>query len=82
MSEKKKPLDKGEQKVYDYIKNYGSITSMDAFRDLNITRLSARIFDMRAKGYKIKTIRIEKYDEDGRLNGFYAKYVFARKPRK
>lgn len=36
-----------EQQVYDYIKNHGSITTMDAFIDLRITRLSAQIFNLK-----------------------------------
>ena len=36
-----------EQQVYDYIKNHGSITTMDAFMDLRITRLSAQIFNLK-----------------------------------
>ena len=40
--------------VINYIKTYGSITSMDAFVELGITRLPARISDLRAKGYPIE----------------------------
>lgn len=36
-----------EQQVYEYIKNHGSITTMDAFMDLRITRLSAQIFNLK-----------------------------------
>lgn len=36
-----------EQQVYEYIKNHGSITTMDAFIDLRITRLSAQIFNLK-----------------------------------
>lgn len=33
----------------------GSITSMEAFRKYGITRLSGRIYDLRAKGFNIVT---------------------------
>jgi hypothetical protein len=34
----------------------GSITSLEAFRRYKITRLSARIYDLREQGMRIKTI--------------------------
>ena len=40
--------------VLDYMKEFGSITTMEAFRDIGVTRLSARISDLRFRGYKIK----------------------------
>lgn len=33
--------------VYDYLKKKGSITTYEAFTELFITRLSARIFDIK-----------------------------------
>ena len=33
--------------VYDYLKKHGSITTFEAFTELFITRLSARIFDIK-----------------------------------
>ena len=34
-------------RLLDYLKNYGSITSLEAIRDLGNTRLSATIFILR-----------------------------------
>lgn len=45
-----------EQRVLNYIREHGSITSMQAFTDLKITRLSARIFNLRAQGYNIENV--------------------------
>lgn len=42
-----------EQRVLQYILDFGSITSLQAFKDLGYTRLSAGIFELRKKGYKI-----------------------------
>ena len=39
------------QQVIEYIEMFGSITSMEAFADLGITRLAARIFELTEKGY-------------------------------
>lgn len=41
------------EKVLDYIRTQGSITAMEAFKNLGITRLSARIYDLRRSGVKI-----------------------------
>ena len=38
-----------EDKVLQYMQDFGSITTWDAFTDLGITRLSAKIFNLRAK---------------------------------
>jgi len=40
------------QRVLEYMEEYGSISSLEAFRDLGVTRLSAIIFNLR-KTYDI-----------------------------
>ena len=44
-----------EQEVLRHIKKYGSITSMEAFEKYGITRLSARIYNLRRE-HNIVTI--------------------------
>lgn len=39
--------------ILNHIKKHGSITSMEAFAEYNITRLSGRIHELRAQGHKI-----------------------------
>lgn len=61
----------------DYIREFGSITPIDAFRDLGITRLSAVVFNLREEGHDI-----DKAIETGR-NRFgnrtrYARYSFGK----
>ena len=46
-------------RLLDYLKNYGSITSLEAIRDLGNTRLSATIFDLRKDGYIIDTTMVK-----------------------
>lgn len=41
------------EKIIMYIDKYGSITPFDAFREFGITRLAARIFELRLKGVNI-----------------------------
>lgn len=40
------------EKIVFYIQMFGSISSMEAFQDLGITRLSARIYELRNEGYQ------------------------------
>lgn len=42
-----------EEKVLEYIRRYGKITTLDAFKDLGITRLSAKIFNLKRQGHNI-----------------------------
>lgn len=54
-----------EEKVLGYIKKYGSITSFEAFRDLGITRLSARIYTLRKHGVNIDNKMVSVYNRFG-----------------
>ena len=49
-------MGKQQQRVLDYMLQHGSITSMEAFRELGVTRLSAVIFVLKRKGYNIKSV--------------------------
>lgn len=42
------------QRVLDYMDRFGSITQLDALRDLGVMRLASRISDLRKQGYVIK----------------------------
>ena len=63
--------------MLDYIKKFGSITTLEAFRDLGVTRLSARIFELRDKGLNIDSTNVTSKNRYGE-NCTYAKY-FIRK---
>lgn len=41
------------QRVLEYIEQFGSITQLDALRDLGVMRLASRISDLRGQGYSI-----------------------------
>lgn len=64
-------------RVLDYIKKFGSITTLEAFRDLGVTRLSARIFELRDKSLNIDSTNVTSKNRYGE-NCTYAKY-FIRK---
>ena len=40
--------------VLRYMKDYGSITPIDAMREFGIMRLGARIYDLKAMGHRIE----------------------------
>ena len=40
-------------KILKYMQEYGSITPVEAFRDLGVMRLGARIYDLEQKGVRI-----------------------------
>lgn len=42
------------QRVLDYMDRFGSITQLEALRDLGVMRLASRISDLRKQGYVIK----------------------------
>ena len=41
------------QRIIDYINEFGSITQLEALRDLGVMRLASRISDLRRCGVKI-----------------------------
>lgn len=43
------------QRIINYIREFGSITSLDAYKDLGITQLATRIKELKEQGYEIKT---------------------------
>ena len=63
------------QRVINYIKQFGSITPMEAFADLGITKLATRISEMRKGGMEFKIEMVQgknRFQETVR----YARYSF------
>ena len=66
-------LSKTQQRVFDYMSDFGSITTLQAFTDLGESRLSARIFELREKGVRIsgETIQVSnRYGEMRRVKRY------------
>ena len=42
------------EKVIEYMRDFGSITTFQAFNDLGITRLASRICDIEKSGVKVE----------------------------
>ena len=41
------------QRIIDYMIQFGSISTLEAFNDLGVARLASRIHDLKAQGYNI-----------------------------
>jgi len=62
-----------QDRTLQYMRDFGSISSLEAFRDLGNTRLSATIFCLKEKGYNIKTETETSKNRYGE-NTTYARY--------
>ena len=62
--------------ISDYIDECGSITPLQAFADLGITKLATRISEMRKDGMKFKIEMVSTRNRYGKAVS-YAKYSFA-----
>jgi hypothetical protein len=61
------------QRILDYIDEFGSITQLDALRDLGVMRLASRISDLKRLGYPIvSTIETvnNRYEEKCRIKRY------------
>lgn len=47
------------ERVLDYMRRFGSITALDAMRDLGIMRLASRITDLRREGHSVTRTMVE-----------------------
>lgn len=52
-------------KILKYLKTFKNITSLEAINMFGETRLSARIYDLKKKGYKFKTESVRVMSRDG-----------------
>ena len=52
-------LNTTQQRVFDYLTEFKSITSLQAFVDLGESRLSARVWELKAKNINISSEMVE-----------------------
>ena len=71
---------KQTERLLDYLKKFGSITWIDAYRDLGIARLGARIFDLKEDGYLIES-KTETGKNRFKEQVHYTRYTLKRKRR-
>ena len=55
------------QLILDYIEEHGSITTMEAFLNLGITKLSTRVSELIRRGVKISKVPVKVPDRRGKL---------------
>lgn len=60
-------------RIIEYIKTFGSITTLQAFTDLGVTRLASRIHDLRRDGYEFETEFVSSKNRYGEVVS-YKKY--------
>ena len=60
-------------RVLDYVKRFGSISSWEAYKDLGITQLATRIFELKQRGYSFRKERIKTKTRFG-VPTYYDKY--------
>lgn len=67
-------LNTTQQRVFDYMIENGSITTLDAWQGCGESRLSARIWELKHKGVNIKSEMIEvsnRYGEKRHVKRYY-----------
>ena len=69
------------QRILNYIEDFGSITQLEALKDLGVMRLASRVSDLRKQGYPIEskvervqnrygeTCRVKRYSMGSGANG-------------
>jgi hypothetical protein len=65
-------------RVLDYLKEKRTLTSFEAFTELGITRLAARVFELNEEGHSIKKNTIKKINKWGEKMSF-AEYYYDEK---
>ena len=71
-------------RIYQYVKEHGSITPMTAFQFLKITKLATRISEMTKSGkYSVKKTPVSITNRDGKRVRYmeYSKIVKKRQPK-
>ena len=66
---------KQTEKVLRYMKEFGSITSLQAMTDLGVMRLASRITDLKQSGYDIKSRFIHSKNRYGEPIKFKEYYI-------
>lgn len=62
------------ERIIQYMKDFGSITTLQAFTDLGCTRLASRVTDLKKQGYDIKSEFVSgknRYDETVSYKKYY-----------
>lgn len=69
-----------KDRIINYIRDYGSITSWEAYQDLGIMQLGARIDQLQKDGYTFRTEwehKKNRYEEDVSFKRYYLEDIIA-----
>ena len=55
-----------QKMILQYMEDFGSITPAEAMEDIGCYRLGARIYDLKHRGYTIRTEMVEKTNRFGK----------------
>jgi hypothetical protein len=64
-----------KEKILQHLEKHGSITDLDAYRLYAVRRLGARIWDLRADGFKIRSQNTKGKNRFGQFTHFTT-YIF------
>ena len=64
--------------ILKYIEDFGFITSFQAYADLGITQLGARIKELKALGYEFKTVNIKDKNRYEKPTHYYRYYLIKK----
>ena len=62
------------KRVLDYLESGNTITTLNAFNELGITRLAARIYELKEEGHDVKSKRIKvtnRYNEQCSVSEYF-----------
>ena len=65
------------ERIYRHLKDYGSITSLEAMQEYGIMRLASRISDLRKMGIPIESETVSsknRYGEKTRFSKYYLRW--------
>lgn len=65
------------ERIEAYIKKYGSISPLEAFADLGVTKLATRISEMKKEGYVFEQEYMESKNRFGETV-YYMRYSFPK----
>ena len=68
------------QRIINYIRKFGSITSLEAYKGLGITQLATRIKELKEEGYEFKTeweSSINRFGEKTDYKRYYLKDIIS-----
>lgn len=69
-----------KDRIINYIREFGSISSWEAYADLGITQLGARIDQLKKEGYEFRTeweSRKNRFNEDTTYKRYYLADIVA-----